>query len=324
MRLPGLKRARLATYWLRSQFVDSALILGYHRIADCSRDPLGICLTPRHFSEQLEILSQHARPISLQNLVRGLGKGDLPKRAVAVTFDDGYATTLYQAKPLLERYRIPATVFVASGYLNREFWWDEAERLLYSPERLPARLSVSFDGQRRDWSVGSGAALNDRDRLLLSLCDFLRPLTEKQRQEAMSQIRSWAGAQVEEVPLSRGLRSDELTELAEGELVEIGAHSVTHPILAGLSTSQVRTEIEGSKKTLEEILACPVSSFSYPNGSVSPETLSVVREAGFRLACTSANDVVWRASDRYQLPRFWVQDWEGEAFFRWLSRWLNR
>jgi peptidoglycan/xylan/chitin deacetylase (PgdA/CDA1 family) len=323
MRLPGLRRVRLTARWVRSRFVDGALILGYHRIAEYLHDPFGICVTPQHFSEQMEILSQNAGAISLQELVHDLEERTLPKRAVAVTFDDGYADTLYQAKPLLERYQIPATVFVASGYLDRQFWWDELERLLYTPADLPAQLSLTLNACAREWVLGPDASLHTRERTLLSLCDSFRPLPEEERQEAMSQVRRWVGLVPRDMSRARCLRSDELEELAAGEFVDIGAHTVTHPILTGLSKSRQRAEIEGGRAALEQILGQLVSSFSYPNGSVSADTLCMVKETGFDLACASTNDVAWRGSDRFQLPRFWVQDWGGEAFSQWLTRWLN-
>lgn len=323
MRVPGLKRVKLAARWVRSWFVDGAPILGYHRIAEYVHDPFGICVTPQHFSEQMEILSQHATPISLQELLHGLEKGTLPKRAVAVTFDDGYADVLYHAKPVVERYQIPATVFATTGFLGREFWWDELQRLIYLSAELPAQLSLTLHASTEEWVMGPETYSDIGEHILLSLCDFIRPLSEEERQEAMLQVRSWGGAVAQDTSGTRGLSPDELVELAAGGLVDIGSHTVHHPVLSSLSKPQQRAEIEGAKASLERILGKPVSSFSYPNGSMSSDTLSIVKEAGFDLACTSSNDVAWRASDRFQLPRFWIRDWRGEMFYRWLTRWLN-
>jgi peptidoglycan/xylan/chitin deacetylase (PgdA/CDA1 family) len=82
-------------------------------------------------------------------------------------------------------------------------------------------------------------------------------------------------------------------------------------------------EIQQSKACLEALLGQPVISFSYPNGSLSEDTVSIVKEAGFACACTSVRDVVWRGSNCFQLPRFWIQDWDGATFYRWLVRWLS-
>ena len=140
MRVRGFKTLKKSTRWLKSRFVKGTLILGYHRVAEVSRDPYELCVTPRHFAAQLEVLRQQAKPMHLTDIVEALQKGDLPKRSVVLTFDDGYADMLYQARPLLEHYQIPATFFITTGYLGDEFWWDELERLLSSAPILPDQL----------------------------------------------------------------------------------------------------------------------------------------------------------------------------------------
>ena len=150
LRIPGMKSLGQAARWLRSRFANGVLTLGYHRIAQVARDPYSTCVAPQHFEQHLAVLRQRACPISLGELVSGLERGKLPRRAVVLTFDDGYAETLSQAKPLLKHYQVPATVFVTTGYLGREFWWDELDRIVWSPAVLPACTT----GGRR--SVPSG------------------------------------------------------------------------------------------------------------------------------------------------------------------------
>ena len=253
MRMPGVKTLRQSARWLRSRFSGGALILGYHRVAKVDSDSHGLCVSPQHFAEQLEALRRLARPVALHELVRGLQTGTLPRRAVALTFDDGYLDVLQQAYPLLEAYQVPATVFVVSDYLGRQFWWDTIA-------------------------------------------------------EENSQVRS--------------LTSEELCRLAGTALIDVGAHSVSHPTLAALPAGEQWIEIEESKAKLEEILGQAVHAFSYPHGSTSAATREMVRSAGYDYACSSANDVARAASDRFELPRFWPQDWNGETFERWLRWWL--
>jgi peptidoglycan/xylan/chitin deacetylase (PgdA/CDA1 family) len=331
MRIPGLKSLKLSARWLRSRFIDGALILGYHRIAEVARDPYSICVTPQHFAEQLEVLHRYAQPIALRELVQRLRDGNLPRRAVSLTFDDGYGDNLYCTKPLLERYSIPATVFVATGYLGGEFWWDELERILLSPLTLPGRLSLSIDGSFYEWVLSDIAHMrpkqepsSSRHALLLSLHKRLLPLSSIERQRLMAQLWAWAGAESAELPYCRAMTAAELIELATGGLVDIGAHSVTHPVLSRLSIAEQRSEIQQSKAYLKELLGCPVTSFAYPNGSTSEATVAAVKEAGFTCACASYNDVAWSGSNRFYLPRFWIPNWDGTTFSRWLAMWLCR
>ena len=331
MRIPGLKKVKRSARWLRSRLVDGALILGYHRIAAVSNDPFGMCIAPQHFAEQLEILSRFTRPISLPALMTGLQTNSLPERAVILTFDDGYADILYQAKPLLERFQIPATIFVVTGFMGRQFWWDQLERYLLSSVTLPNKLSLSINGDIFEWTLEdatdhklNNSEANPRRLLLTSLYQRLLPLPSDERQKVMGNLRLWAGEK--EAPngnqACRVMTPAELIELNAAELVSIGAHTVTHPVLSKLPIMVQRSEIQQSKVYLEELLRQPVTYFSYPNGSSSTETRRIVQEAGFGAACASFNDITWAGSNYFHLPRFWVQDVDGDTFFRWLKWWL--
>ncbi|MGH7771185.1 MAG: polysaccharide deacetylase family protein [Candidatus Binatia bacterium] len=338
---------RRTTQWLRHRFAPSALILLYHRVAELPLDPQLLCVTPRHFSEHLEVLRRYARPMRLQELTQALRDGNLPRQGVVVTLDDGYADNFHAAKPLLEHFDIPATVFIASGYLGRqcEFWWDELERLLLQPGTLPKKLCLSVNGNPYQWELGEASHYSEkahrrhhgwnvlqedtpslRHHLYRSLYRMLLPLPEHKRRKVLNEVIAWAGAESMGRGMHRALSPHEVCWLAEGGLVEVGAHTMTHPVLAVLSESEQRIEISGSKARLEEILGHPVTSFSYPYGSQSDytmETAFVVREAGFACACSNFAELVWRDSDRFQLPRVVVRDWDGEEFARRLWEWFH-
>jgi peptidoglycan/xylan/chitin deacetylase (PgdA/CDA1 family) len=330
MRIPGYKRLVWSGRWLRSRLIGGALILGYHRVAHAHHDIYSLSVKPGNFGEQLEVLRQYARPVTLEQIVRGLADGKLPRKPVALTFDDGYADNLYTLRPMLERYDIPATVFVASGYLGQQFWWDELERLLMEPKKLPDSLRFLARGTEHHWELDGadrGDALNgsprDRAELFQDVHRVLQRLPSEERQDAMAQLRSQVGPEVEARAFDRALTAGELTQLADGGLVEVGAHTVTHPLLAGLPLGLQRDEIRRSKEQLEQLLERPVASFSYPNGSLSEQTEELVREAGFACGCASFKDVTWSQNQLFRLPRFWIGDWDGDRFARWLRRWLT-
>jgi peptidoglycan/xylan/chitin deacetylase (PgdA/CDA1 family) len=322
-----------------------ALILLYHRTAKVNSDPWGLSVTPRHFAEHLEVLRQCATPIQLQQLVQ-TSFDDLPERSVVVTFDDGYADNLYNAKPLLERYAIPATIFLTTGYIGyeREFWWDELDRLLLQPGTLPRALRLSINGSTYQWDLGEAAhyseddsqrhrhwkirkdAPSSRHHLYRSLCELLNPLPEGERQKVLDELLTWAGAQPTSRPTHRPLSLTEVASLAKGELIEVGAHTVTHPALSALPVASQLDEIQGSKTWLEEILDCSVSSFAYPYGGQSDyteETINIVREAGFASACSNFPGLTKEQTDPLQFPRVNSPNRNGETFTQWLSRWLS-
>src|SRR5215216_2800912 len=152
MRFPGIKTAKTFSRWAQARILGGALILGYHRVEHLIHDEYEVSVTPQHFAEQMEILRKHAHPISLRELVQDLKKGSVQPRSVAVTFDDGYADNLYQAEPILEKYSIPAMVFVCTGYAGKEFWWDELVGLVTSSEAELGALCLEAGGNRFVWN----------------------------------------------------------------------------------------------------------------------------------------------------------------------------
>jgi peptidoglycan/xylan/chitin deacetylase (PgdA/CDA1 family) len=329
MRVPGQKGLKQGWNWLRSRFVQRAIILGYHRIADVPADPYGMVVTPDRFRQQLEVLRRIAQPITFEELVKSVKEASLPERAVVLTFDDGYYDNLDIAKPLLEEFEIPAIVFVATGFMGREFWWDRLARLILQSPRLPditpllsGRAGAQLPQRQNqvDGEGSDGAAY--RQEVLSYAYTRLLGLPWPQQEEVFQLLE----AGVEEPPPpedgDRALTTADVITLSECSLVAIGAHTVTHPVLAGLSREEQRTEILQSKLCLEQLLGQQVTGFSYPNGSATETTRELVAAVGYAAACTSQNGVVWSGSDRYFLPRFWVQSWDGQSFGRWLETWL--
>jgi peptidoglycan/xylan/chitin deacetylase (PgdA/CDA1 family) len=327
--------------------MPGGLILLYHRVAEVESDPWLLSVTPRHFAEQLEVLRKVGRPMRLCHLVQNLREGKSQYRPLVVTFDDGYSDNLYNAKPLLERYEIPATIFLTTGCMgqNREFWWDELDRMLLQPKTLPRALHLNIDGTTHDWDLGEAADYGEnvaqhhrnwrpwdkhdpsaRHSLYRSLYHLLQPLAAGEQRKVLGDLLTWALTKPGGRPSYRSLSIQEILTLAQGGLLEIGSHTITHPVLSARPRATQREEIQQSKVHLEEVLGCPVTSFAYPYGRQSDyttETVALVQEAGFVCACSASADVVRQGADPFRLPRLHVQDWDGEKFTQVLLRWLD-
>jgi peptidoglycan/xylan/chitin deacetylase (PgdA/CDA1 family) len=344
MSIPGLNRIKQLNYNIQKRLAASkGLILMYHRVAAVDIDPWSLCVTPEYFAEHLAVIKEIAHPISLQQLNLDRQQGTIPHRAVAISFDDGYADNLDRAKPLLENYGIPATVFVSTGYLGKqqEFWWDELDRILLTPGKLPPQLSLSINDRLFEWELAAAtdysqsAYRQDRhcrawtalpgSRLFLyySIWQALRNLASIDRQQALASIVTWAKADSQPRASYLPLSVAELASLGTGELVEIGAHTVGHPFLSAQPLAVQQAEIDRSKLELEQILHRPVQSFSYPFGDRTAETIELVRASGFNCACSTQPDIVWRQSNCFDLPRFGVENWNGREFAERLSMWLS-
>lgn len=310
MRWPrATKLRRRARNAVRRAFPGS-LVLLYHRVASPERDPWKLCTRPRHFAEHLEVL--RGRVCRLAEIPESR-----PSGRVALTFDDGYADALSAARPLLERYGAPATVFVATGGARdgRPFWWDELDALIARPRELPERLELRAGGALHRFETGGACP---RERLVRALHALLGDLDGTARSDALRALRSWAGVD-DPVPASdRPLDRDGLRSLAAGGLVEIGAHTVSHPRLPSLSRAAQEREIRESRDFLAELLGPRPTSFAYPHGLERAATRRIVHEAGFARACTSAPGVVRSGTDPLRLPRSEAPDCGGEAFARWL------
>ena len=125
----------------------------------------------------------------------------------------------------------------------------------------------------------------------------------------------------------RLVTTEELRRLASGDLIAVGAHTLTHPVLAGRPTRLQHHEIAASKMTLEDVLGRRVSAFAYPfgkHGDYTNETVKIVVESGFDLACSNFAGLIGKAADRWQLPRTFMGDWSGEELERQLRVLLAR
>lgn len=337
--LVGALARRLRVHRRRAH--DHPLVLVYHRVSRAVPDPQLLSVTPEHFAEHLDVLARRFRPVRLCDLVAAAREARPPAGAVAITFDDGYADNLTTAQPLLERVGIPATVFVASGYVGnrRPFWWDELERLLLRPGRLPPVLALRLGGEELRWELGSDAVYSARraaecaawtvldsaepgfrQRVYRDLCARLRHVEETDRNEVLDRLRSLVDlddGRDGEAPCPLSL--DEVRRLVDDGLVEVGAHTVTHPVLADLPVERQQDEIAGSKRQLEDALGRPVRSFAYPYGAredLNDTTVSLVRAAGFDHACVNVPGRISRETDPFRLPRVLVRDWRGVELAR--------
>lgn len=328
---------------LKNNLMPGGFILLYHRVADADSDPWSLSVSPQHFAEHLEVLKKYTHPLKLEQLNQDIEAKKSLNHRVAITFDDGYADNFHNAKPLLERYDIPATVFVTSGYVGNEyeFWWDELERLFLQPGTLPDSLELCINGINYYWKLGKSACYSEdayewhrnwqigqqpptpRHDLYFSLWQLLRPMLDGDRRTVLDALLAWAGAESKSRPTHRPMTVAEVSALEQGELVQVGCHTITHPFLSALPVNLQHSEIEQSKVRLEEILGHQVNTFAYPFGAYTTETVDVVRELGFTCACSTIPESVRRRSDRFQLPRVEVQDWDGEEFQRRLSRWFD-
>jgi peptidoglycan/xylan/chitin deacetylase (PgdA/CDA1 family) len=305
------------------------VILMYHRIADEPVDPWGLAVSPSHFEEQLQVLRRVRCPLPLTDFVRRLAFGTLPAHAVALTFDDGYADNFLAGKPRLEAVDVPATVFLATGYIGcpLQFWWDELTRLVLVKTR-PRCLDIVVGDCAMHFEFGTevptpvhdtwrawSPPLTRRQEAYLAIWQALRPLRNEERNGVMAQLRSiFSDSGSSHPPRDGAMTRDQVRALVTGGLVTIGAHTVTHSQLTGLGVNARRREIEESKAACEALIGERVPGFAYPYGDLDREVRLAVEAAGFEYACSTRNGLAIPGSDTLALPRIHVLDWDGNDF----------
>lgn len=305
---------------------DRPIILMYHRVARLNHDPWRLAVSPDNFAGQIDALLQLRHVVPLRWLADQIARGRLPKNVAAVTFDDGYVDLLTEAKPVLERYGCPATAFLVTGVvgIRHAFWWDELSRLVFETPTLPMDLEITIGGQTCRWQIG-GRAANDRspgltrEELHIKLWQVLRPQEPALRQELVLQLCRWAGIEVATNSPHRPLSAPEVRRFAAPGFIDIGAHSVTHPVLPTLDSFAQRAEIEGSRAACEALIGVPIDTFAYPHGAFDDTTAACVRNCGVACACTTRARAVSAKDDPVLLPRLHIENWSGTDFARKLA-----
>lgn len=290
-------------------------ILIYHSV-NAQRDALfPNNLDAATFDWHLGVLGQLFNVMPLSEAVAALKTGKLAARSAAITFDDGYLDNADIALPVLLRHRMSATFFVASAYLSGGLMWND--RIIESVRRAAGDSLDLGSAGLGVYDIASPAA---RRATISTLLDTLRYLPFETRDEKVERIVRCIGTKL---PTKLMMDVSDLQRLHRAGM-EIGAHTVNHPILARLDTATARAEIAASKRHLEEIIGEPVTLFAYPNGRPGQDYLAehaaMVRELGFSCAVSTAWGAAHAQSDLYQLPRFTPWDTSPRRFALRLAR----
>ena len=262
---------------------NKALILMYHRFSHFEGREATLA---RAFRSHLEYLTKHYHLVPLSRLAALLADGrGVPPGLAAITIDDGYHDTYEVALPLLRRYQAPASLFVVTDFIDRKKWlWTDKLRFMM------ARTEV----RSLDLSLGDFSArielpdAQSRQQAAAAINARLKTLPEARKEAVILDISRALGVALPDEPPDEfsPLSWDEVREL-DAAGVEVGSHTVTHPILTRVEVRQLRHELTASKARLEEMLGRPVPLFCYPNGNYNERVVREVERAGYDVAVSS-------------------------------------
>lgn len=250
------------------------------------------------FAWQMELLSKYFNVLPLSDALQQLDADTLPPRAVSISFDDGYADNCTIALPILKKLNLTAVFFIANGFLNGGRMWNdtiiEAVRNYPQPELDLSGISLG----RID--VSDSVKKTQASTYIIKT---IKHLPQMQR----DQYTAFIAAQSQNLPGDLMMTTDQVKELHENGM-EIGGHTVNHPILAKLDADVVELEIKENKVFLERLLNTRLALFAYPNGKpiedFLPEHRQIVKDVGYSAAVSTQWGTVDNGSDRWQLPRF--------------------
>ena len=251
------------------------------------------------FEAQMRWVRDWFNVLPLSRAIDMLYAGTIPPRALAITFDDGYADNEELAAPILQRLGMTATFFVSTGHLGGGCMWNdrviEAVRACGSPE-----LDVGAIGLGR-LALGS---VVQRRQAIGTLLKGIKHFEQPRRDAATDLIVAAAGGK----PSPALMMQPEQVRRIHTLGMDIGAHTVTHPILTRIGADAARDEMARSKSELERMIGEPIDLFAYPNGvpeqDYVSEHVAMARDCGFKAAVSTSWAVASARSDRFQLPRF--------------------
>ena len=273
-------------------------VLTYHRVND-DRDPFFPAVSTDVFERRLAYIARTYRVLTVEELIERMQRGALPRNALAITFDDGYRDNLTYAAPILARYGLPATIFLATGLIGT------AAALWYDRLALAFKVTKALSFESPWGETLSLTSSGDRVRALARTLLYLKQMPDDNLCRTLDRLLKLFGVTDHEYFKDLMLSWEDVHTLTKVGF-SIGAHTVNHPILSRISAQRAWREILDSRTMIEAAGFHHPRAFAYPNGMPGDYTETVktlVREAGFTCAVTTRFGINTRETDVYELRR---------------------
>lgn len=292
--------SRIATQALSSLTGPRLSILIFHRVLPQADPIFPAEVDAAQFDRLMALVARSFQVLPLGQAVQRLERGTLPPRALAITFDDGYADNHDVALPILQRHGLSACFFIATGFLDGGRMFNDT--VIECVRRSPlAQVDLAAFGLGV-LPLGTPA---QRAQAIGQLLPKIKYLPPDERPAALQRLQGLLGPTA--LPDDLMLRSGQVQALHRAGM-EIGAHTVRHPILAVLPDAQAEQEMADSRDRLQALTGAPVTLFAYPNGRPGQDYdqrhAEMARRLGFVAAVTTAVGTCRSGADPFQLPRF--------------------
>lgn len=304
----------------RKKHPAKILVLMYHRICRPGFDPWELMVSPEHFEQQLMVLSKQYTVLPVSSINALVQEGQIPERAICLSFDDGYADNARVAAPLLQQYGLPACFFISDYFLEagQPFWWDELVAL-YFP--VTAAGSIAADWYRWTWP---NPAPDARTRAFLDDWMRLKAMPYAGIRKALEVLKEQRSNDSEYLQSTALMTREELVAIGKQDLFELGVHTHTHPALSAHSAEVQQAEIAANQQWLRQIPGAVPEVMAFPYGDFNATTLAILPQLGINTAFTTQGISVQEGCATLQLGRFQVKDWDGLAFADYLEEWFRK
>ena len=302
----------------------TALILCYHSVSDRRLEQSavispGITVDADRFEQQMSILRKEYHPVTLDDLADSLKLGTkLPRREVAVTFDDGFADNYHLAAPIMEKYDIRGAIYLAVDAVRRQElpWYCRLHYLFH--QAVEKELVFTDPESGRNWHCAHPDEKNDAERFYAKSCVVLDGEEQRKRIE---QIESYFGYKLDLSQPSPGMMTFAQAKELRRRGHIIGSHTLSHGTAGLLTAEQLQREIGGAHQILEQELGEPVQHFSYPHPyQIDPQwnddSLKQTEQLGYKTAVLTRHGLVYQAENPLLLPRLYIGNDHAERF-RW-------
>jgi peptidoglycan/xylan/chitin deacetylase (PgdA/CDA1 family) len=292
-------KGRWPGFRLEKRQQPSARILYYHRVND-DNDPFSPAISTALFEAEMRFLQSHYRVVSLPELLRKLA-GEVTEPVLAITFDDGYRDNYQCAFPILQRYGLPATIFLTTGSMDtgESLWFEQLALAVKNTTRESIDLETT--PARRIWLRTHTERLDGN----AAIFSVLRRLPDPERRRLLADVLGQLAVADHGERLRKMLTWDE-ARLMSTKGIAFGGHTVNHPFLSRLTSDGIRWEVSECKRRIEDELQLPADYFAYPNGREEDFGLAnkaLIQEAGYRAAVTTIWGVNYSSTDPFELRR---------------------
>lgn len=312
----------IITHWRRIKLYNKIVVLMYHEIRDdFDNIDAWTVVKKSDFIKQMEHLTNHFNIISLKDAIALMKNQILDNRdkpSVVITFDDGYKGNYQVLLPVIKSMNVPVTVFVATGHVQDQklYWYDRLINAL-QPSSTPSSINLSLNHfSLSNYCINKNRGVKNWWETERLLCD-LKTLKPDVRENVVEDILKVLNHKPKKSfynisPLS----IKEVKELADCQLVTIGAHSHCHNILTQLTDDKIGETVSSSKRLLEDWTGKTVDYFSYPNGNYNDDVINIIKKIGFGCSLTTVARPWLKEDSLFTIPRIGIGRYDSFDYFK--------